>query len=246
VLDHAAQQAVTANPDLFDVDCSLTPVVAYLADHRAETLEGVAAAATEFARRHGSAERAFLLAAGSAGLAAATDQVVRDARWRMAAAVYAAVVLLCLLTFRSWRAVLVTVIPLAFTSLLCEALMARLGIGVRLDTLPVLALGVGIPDFALYLLSVQLARQRAGLPLAAAWAGALRSTGRAVALVGATLSAAVVTWAWSPLKLQADMGLLLTFMFVGNMAAALALVPALSHFLLAPATPRARPARGAS
>jgi predicted RND superfamily exporter protein len=232
VLDSAAHQAVTRNPDLFDADCSLVPVVAYLEDHRAETLERVVATAEQFGRGRAGPERAFLLAAGSAGLAAATNIVVREARWTMAAAVYAAVVLLCLATFRSWRAVAVTVVPLAFTSLLCEALMVLLGIGIELDTLPVLALGVGIPDYALYLLSIQLAHQRAGLPLSAAYARSLRFTGKVVALVGATLAAAVLTWAWSPLQLQADMGVLLTFMFVGNMAAALALVPALSHFLL--------------
>jgi predicted RND superfamily exporter protein len=232
VLDFAVQQAVTHDPDLLDRDCSLLPVVAYLADHRAETLERVVGAAEEFGRAHGGADRRFLLAAGSAGLAAATNVVVREARWPMAAAVYAAVVLLCLATFRSWRAVAVAVVPLAVTSLLCEGLMTLLGIGVKLDTLPVLALGVGIPDFALYLLSIQLAHQRAGLPLDLAWARSLRFTGKVVALVGITLAAAVLTWAWSPLRLQADMGVLLAFMFVGNAAAALALVPALSHFLL--------------
>ena len=73
--------------------------------------------------------------------------------------------LLCFLSLRSWRAVLVTVIPLAVTTVLCEALMAWLGIGVKIATLPVIALGVGIPDFALYLVSIQLAHQRAGVPL---------------------------------------------------------------------------------
>ena len=53
-----------------------------------------------------------------------------------------------------------------------------------------------------------------------------------VALVGITLAAGVVTWAWSPIKFQADMGILLTFMFLWNMIGALVLIPALSHFLL--------------
>ena len=50
--------------------------------------------------------------------------------------------------------------------------------------------------------------------------------------VGLTLAAGVITWAWSPIKFQADMGILLTFMFVWNMVGALVLIPALSHFLL--------------
>jgi predicted RND superfamily exporter protein len=105
--------------------------------------------------------------------------------------------------------------------------------GVKVATLPVIALGVGIGvDYALYLLSVQLARQRAGDSLAAAYRHALQFTGKVVALVGVTLAAGVVCWAWSPIKFQADMGILLTFMFTLNMVGALVLVPALSHFLL--------------
>ena len=61
----------------------------------------------------------------------------------------------------------------------------------------------------------------------------LRFTGKVVALVGATLAAGVVTWVFSPIKFQADMGILLTFMFLWNMGGALVLMPALSRFLLA-------------
>jgi len=108
-----------------------------------------------------------------------------------------------------------------------------LGIGVKVGTLPVIALGVGIGvDYALYLLSIQLAQQRADATLAEAHRCSVQFTGKVVALVGVTLAAGVVTWIWSPIKFQADMGILLTFMFVWNMLGALILIPALSHFLL--------------
>jgi len=70
------------------------------------------------------------------------------------------------------------------------------------------------------------------MPLAEAYRAALSFTGRIVALVGLTLAAGVVTWAWSPIKFQADMGILLAFMFLWNMLGALILIPALSRFLL--------------
>ena len=233
VLNYGAQQASTSNPDLFNSECSLMPVIAYLSDHKAETLERVTASAAAFAAQHGTAERQFLLAAGSAGIEAATNIVVKEANHKMLLYVYAAVILLCFITFRSWRAVLVAVLPLVLTSILCEALMVMLGMGVKVATLPVIALGVGIGvDYALYLLSVQLERQRAGDSLAEAYRHALQFTGKVVALVGVTLAAGVVCWAWSPIKFQADMGILLTFMFTLNMLGALVLVPALSHFLL--------------
>jgi predicted RND superfamily exporter protein len=82
------------------------------------------------------------------------------------------------------------------------------------------------------LLSVQLHYQRQGMPLAQAYRNAVSFTGRVVGLVGITLAAGVVCWAWSPIKFQADMGILLTFMFIWNMLGALILIPALSSFLL--------------
>jgi len=233
VLNYGAQQASVNNPDLFNTDCSVMPVIAYLADHRAETLDRVVQAAEGFALDHTAPERQLLLAAGSAGIEAATNIVVRKAWVQMLGLVYLAVTVLCLITFRSWRAVVVAVVPLVITSVLCEALMVGLGIGVKVATLPVIALGVGIGvDYALYLLSVQLAQQRVGVPLAQAYRSALQFTGKVVVLVGVTLAAGVATWALSPIKFQADMGILLAFMFVWNMVGTVILIPALSRFLL--------------
>ncbi|AMO25669.1 RND transporter [Ramlibacter tataouinensis] len=233
VLNYGAQQASVNNPDLFNTDCSVMPVIAYLSDHRAETLDRVTATAAQFAQAHNAEDRQFLLAAGSAGIEAATNIVVRKAWVQMLLLVYAAVIVLCFITFRSWRAVVVAVVPLVITSVLCEALMVALGIGVKVATLPVIALGVGIGvDYALYLLSVQLAQQRQGVPLATAYRRALQFTGKVVVLVGVTLAVGVGTWAFSPIKFQADMGILLAFMFVWNMIGAVVLIPALSRWLL--------------
>jgi uncharacterized protein len=233
LVNTAVRPAMLYNPELANLDCAVTPVIAYLADHKAETLNRVLGAAEQFAAAHGEPDLQFLPAAGSAGIEAVTNIVVKDSNRTMLLLVYAAVVLLCFITFRSWRAVVVALVPLAITSILCEALMVLLGIGVKVATLPVIALGVGVGvDYALYLLSVQLALQRSGMPLRQAYGRSLRFTGRVVALVGLTLAAGVVTWAWSPIKFQADMGILLTFMFVWNMIGALVLIPSLSYFLL--------------
>ncbi|MOA27310.1 MMPL family protein [compost metagenome] len=82
---------------------------------------------------------------------------------------------------------------------------------------------------------------RNGLPLAEAYARSLYSTGKVVALVGFTLAIGVITWVLSPIKFQADMGLLLSFMFLFNMIGALVMVPALSYFLLGKKTADAAP-----
>ena len=229
----AVNTATTNSPDLLSGDASVAPVIAYLKDHKAATLARVAQVAQDFANEHNSEQRQFLLAAGSAGIDAATNEVVAVANYRMLALVYASVVVLCYITFRNWRAVIVALVPLAITSFLCEALMVVLGIGIKVSSLPVTALGVGCGvDYALYLVTVQLAAQRSGRSLGDAYRDALNFTGRVVCLVGITMGASVITWAWSPIKFQADMGILLAFMFVWNMVGALLLIPALSHFLL--------------
>jgi predicted RND superfamily exporter protein len=228
--------------ELFNQGCSFLSLYVYLKDHKAETLASVVEAAEQFIARESTPDERFMLAAGSAGIAAATNIVVKQAMREMLWWVYGAVLLLCWVTFRSWRAVVVAVLPLVLTSILCEALMVALGMGVKVATLPVIALGVGIGvDYALYVLSVMLARLRAGESLSAAYLHALQFTGRVVMLTGITLALAVGTWALSPIKFQADMGILLAFMFVWNMVGALVLLPALAHFLLRPARPASSP-----
>jgi predicted RND superfamily exporter protein len=234
--------------ELFNQGCSFLSLYVYLKDHKAETLARVVGEVEAFiAEREkvpGAKEQArFMLAAGSAGIDAATNIVVAKAMREMLLWVYGAVLVLCWLTFRSWRAVLVAVLPLVLTSILCEALMVLLGMGVKVATLPVIALGVGIGvDYALYVLSVMLARLRAGASLAEAYKQALQFTGRVVMLTGITLALAVGTWAFSPIKFQADMGVLLAFMFLWNMVGALVLLPALARWLLRPGVAAASPA----
>jgi hypothetical protein len=233
ILNYGALQAIQNTPDITNTECSVMPVIAFLKDHKAATLEAVSSTAEKFIAENKVEGVELLPAAGSAGIEAAVNQEVRDAWLKMLMYIYGAVSILCLIAFRSWRAVLVALLPLALTSTLCEALMVVLGIGVKVATLPVIALGVGIGvDYALYLLSVQLHGQRAGMSLPDAYRAALAFTGRIVALVGFTLAAGVITWAWSPIKFQADMGVLLAFMFLWNMLGALILIPALSYFLL--------------
>jgi predicted RND superfamily exporter protein len=224
---------VTRAPrELFNQNCDFLTLYAYLKDHKADTLESVVALVDQFSKDNNSDKAKFLQAAGNSGVEAATNIVVRKANREMLLLVYGAVILLAFITFRSWRAVVCAVVPLVLTSLLCEALMVWLGIGVKVATLPVIALGVGIGvDYALYVMTVTLNEIRAGHSLSMAYYKALLFTGKVVVLTGLTLGIAVATWALSPIKFQADMGILLAFMFVWNMLGALILLPALGALL---------------
>jgi len=219
--------------ELFNQNCDLLTVYAYLKDHKADTLSSVVQTVERFAAEYNSDNIRFLSAAGNAGIEAATNIVVEKANVQMLVLVYSAVILLAFITFRSWRAVVCAVLPLMLTSILCQALMVWLNIGVKVATLPVIALGVGIGvDYALYILTVTMARLKEGKTLSEAYYQALLFTGKVVVLTGITLGVAVFTWVLSPIKFQADMGILLAFMFIWNMLGALILLPSLGYFLL--------------
>jgi predicted RND superfamily exporter protein len=222
--------------ELFNQNCSLLSLYIYLKDHKAATLQRVVTAVEAFAAENNTSEAQFLLAAGGAGIEAATNIVVKRAWVQMLLLVYIAVAGLAFITFRSWRAVLVALLPLMLTSVLAEAMMVALGMGVKVATLPVIGLGVGIGvDYALYILSVTLAELKRGRSLSLAYYKSLLFTGRVVLLTGFTLALGVLTWVFSDIKFQADMGILLAFMFLWNMLGALVLIPALSCLLLKPA-----------
>lgn len=221
--------------ELFNQDCDLLAVYAYLKDHKADTLSSVVEVVEKFSAEHSTDGLQIMNAAGNAGIEAATNIVVKQANVLMLVLVYSAVIVLSFLTFRSWAAVACAVIPLMLTSILCQALMVLLDIGVKVSTLPVIALGVGIGvDYALYIMTVTLSRLRAGDSLSEAYYCALIFTGKIVILTGLTLGVAVSTWVFSPIKFQADMGILLAFMFIFNMLGALLLLPALASYLIKP------------
>jgi predicted RND superfamily exporter protein len=220
---------------LYNNDCSLAPLLVFLNDHKAETLDRAVSAVQSFAEENNTPELQFLLAAGNAGIEAATNEVIKRSELIILVLVYICVAVMCMITFRSWAATLCIVLPLVLTSVLGNALMAFMGIGVKVATLPVVALGVGIGvDYGIYIYSRLESFLRAGLPLQEAYYETLKSTGKAVLFTGLCLAIGVCTWIFSAIKFQADMGLMLTFMLLWNMFGALWLLPALARFLIKP------------
>ncbi len=220
---------------LVNTDCSFAPIILFLEDHKAETLTRVVNAAEKFIEDNPMDDLTFSLATGNAGIEAATNDVIADAQSQMLMVIYAVVVVLIFGSFTSISAVACIVIPLALTSALCQALMAHLGIGIKVATLPVIALGVGIGvDYGIYIYGRLETFLKQGQGLQEAYLNTLKTTGKAVLLTGIALAIGVGTWIFSPIKFQADMGKLLTFMFLWNMVGAIWLLPALANFLINP------------
>ena len=226
------QAMLRAPRGLFNHNCSMAPLVVFLTDHKADTLQSVTDAVKAFKAENETGELDFLLAAGSAGIEAATNEVIGDAQYLILALVYGVVAFLILVTFRSLTSLIVILTPLALTSVLGQALMAQLGMGVKVATLPVIALGVGIGvDYGIYIYDKLKSYLDEGYSLNDAYLNTVRTTGAAVAFTGIALAVGVATWIFAPTKFQADMGLMLTFMFVWNMIGAMTLLPALMRLL---------------
>lgn len=287
-------QNIDTDTGLLNRDCSAMPVLVFMEDHKAETIQRVVGRAKELRRelaieptvavtdgqpaeaetqpaapeqvngllafaqsvglvsgdvapelteadtcseQVGSAEDClrFRLATGNVGVMAATNEEVRAAQTPILLYVYGAIVLLCLITFRSIRGTICIVLPLVLVSYLAYSLMAFLDIGLKVNTLPVVALGVGIGvDYGIYIFSRLREYLNEGASLDEAYMRTLRLTGRAVLFTAITLAVGVGTWLFSDLKFQADMGILLSFMFIFNMIGAMLLLPALARWLLRP------------
>ena len=220
---------------LLNPDCSAMQVLVFTTDQQGETIASLVANVKDFAARNNSDKLEFKLATNNMGVTAATNEAVDAARWEMNFAIFGALLVMCMITFRSLRATLCILIPLAIVSVLCEALMPVLGIGLKVSTLPVIALGVGVGvDYGIYLYDRIEVHLEEGKSLATAFFEALKERGTAMVFTAVTMTIGVGTWAMSALKFQADMGILLAFMFFLNALGAIFLLPALAAFLLKP------------
>ncbi len=227
-----AADNVPAASGLRNLDCTVMPIYIFAADHKAQTITRLLDTVKAFSAKNPGMP-SFELAAGPLGVDGAVNETVVDTEPKMLMWVYIAVSIVTFLGLRrSWQATLCVILPLVLVTLLADAMMAVLDIGLRVATLPVTALGVGIGvDYGVYTFSRFLhLRQDDGLTFHDAYGTALRETGRAVIITGLTLSVSVATWAFSPLRYQADLGIMLTVMFMFSMFGAILVSPALARF----------------
>ncbi|MEN8820259.1 MAG: MMPL family transporter [Abyssibacter sp.] len=174
----------------------------------------------------------FALATGNVGVMAATNEVVEEQELQVVFWVYVVVILFLWLSFRTLAGVICVVAPLSLVSIMAYAVMAMTDIGLKVATLPVVALAVGIGvDYGIYVYATLVDGIERGLSLEEAMFETLNKTGKAVLFTGVALGVGVGTWLFSALQFQADMGLLLVFMFTANMFGAILVLPALARFL---------------
>jgi predicted RND superfamily exporter protein len=224
-------------------DCSMTAVHLYLTDHKAVTINRVIAAAEAFAASQSEPGVTIRLASGNAGVLAAVNESLERSELPMMLWVYAAIVLLVLVTYRDLRAVLACCLPLTVGTFIGYWFMKELSIGLTVATLPVMVLAVGIGvDYSFYIYNRLQLHLANGQPIVKALEHAILEVGTATIFTAVTLAVGVATWSFSALKFQADMGKLLGFMFMVNMVMAMTALPALAVWLER-LFPRKKPAR---
>jgi len=230
---------IETSTGLLNADCNVIPVMLFLRDHKAETIRRVVDEVKAWRTLNAPAGATFNLATGNVGVMAATNEEVAAKEYPILGWVFAAVILMCLLTFRSGLGTALVFVPLALVSILVYAVMAMVGIGLKVNTLPMVALGAGIGvDYGIYLWSRMQQYLAAGAGVREAFEKTMRVTGASIIFTGITLALGVVTWVFSPLKFQADIGVMLTFMFFVNMLGAIILLPALAAWFVKDRTPR--------
>lgn len=221
-----------ANEDnlFMTMGCQSMNIMVYLLDHKGDTIRRVIRKSKEFIEKHPLEGARILLAGGNAGVMAATNEVVAEAQFPMILLIYLCIFGMCSLFFRNIKGPLFIVGPLFLVSLMGMAFMSAVGLGLNVNTLPVAGVGVGIGvDYGIYVYARLRREQKRQESFADAVMVTLQTTGAAVLYTSLTLSAGVLTWLLSDLKFQADMGLLLGFLFLANMLGALILLPALIY-----------------
>jgi len=213
-----------------NMGCQYMNIMVFLSDHKGDTVRRVIQKSKEFIAGHPMSGARLVLAGGNAGVMAATNEGVADAQLPMMGLIFLCVFVLVWLEFRSVKSTLFIMVPLFAVSVISTAFMKAMGLGLNVNTLPVSSLGVGVGvDYGVYFYARLKEERVKHARFADAVSVTYQTTGMAVLYTAFTLSAGVLTWLLSLLKFQADMGLLLAFLFLANMIGALVLLPALVY-----------------
>ncbi|HEY3433344.1 MAG TPA: MMPL family transporter [Rhodocyclaceae bacterium] len=205
-------------------------MVFYYKDHQAETIRRIVALAEEGIKQVESEVPGLHieLGGGIIGVTAAGNQALHTDHMIIIPAVMIIAFLLVMAYYQSLHAGWLMVLPMLFSTLLTYAYMGAANIGISVNTVPVIAVGVGVGiDYAVYFMDRIREEMALTRNIHKAVINAVATTGYAVSFTAATLIAGVVMWIFmSDLRFQSDAAVLLSFMLIVNAIAAMLIVPA--------------------
>jgi predicted RND superfamily exporter protein len=213
------------NPDGTDAVLSF-----FYKDHQATTLKRVVENSKEFIKGiNGSVENfELLLGGGIIGVSAAIDEENFHDTMLITPIVMLMAFIFVMIYYESLHAGWLMILPMLYATILTYGYMGFMNIGISVNTIPVIAVGVGVGiDYAVYIMDRIREEYEELHDLREAVLRALSTTGLAVGFTAATLIAGVIMWViLSDLRFQSDAALLLTVMLALNAVAAVLLVPA--------------------
>jgi predicted RND superfamily exporter protein len=216
------------------VDPSYTTahVTFFARNHKGDNIARIIARCKEFIAANPMEKAEFKLAGGLIGvLAAANEELVRN-DLLMNFLGFFTIYIIVLFTYRSWMAGVYLLLPLFISNILINAAMAVWGIGINVNTLPLVTVGVGFGiDYGLYILSRIIEEIRVNGDLELSIREALNTSGKAVSFTAVAMVASTALWGFSNIRFNAVMGILLAiWMFVSFIASETLLPVMISYF----------------
>jgi hypothetical protein len=172
----------------------------------------------------------YRLAGGVIGVEAAINEVVAEKQLQTLLVALLGVFVFCSINFRSIKCGLILMLPLALSNFMAFAYMAINEIGLSISTLPVSAAGIGMGvDYGIYLVARLAEEQQRdpSLSLESALNRTIQTYGKSIIYIAGTLVLGLLVWVISPLKFQAQMGIMLALILFLNCLGAVFLVPVL-------------------
>ncbi|MFH0813103.1 MAG: efflux RND transporter permease subunit [Pseudomonadota bacterium] len=201
----------------------------YYKDHKGDTIRQAIAQAKKFINENPIQGAQFKLAGGLIGTVAAVNEEITYSNNMTILLIFIIIYLFVAISYRSFVAGFLIVIPLALANVLTAAYMAINKIGLNINTLPVASLGVGVGvDYSIYIIDrIKQEYRRLG-NVENAIHLAVNTTGKAVSFTATTLVGGIILWYFlSNLRFQAEMSILLSLLMIINMLGAMILVPVL-------------------
>lgn len=216
--------------EYIDTDDRLANMVFYYKDHTGETIRRAVHMAKEWIATTGQQVQGLHidLAGGPVGVTAAINEEAFETNVIVVPAVLALILGFTLWFYGSFHSGFMMLISMSFATTLTYACMGLLKMGLNVNTVPMIAVGIGLGvDYAIYMMDRIKEEMHVAKDVQDAIRRAVSTTGVAIALTATTLVGGIIMWVFiSELRFQADAARLLIIMLVMNMASAMFLVPA--------------------
>ncbi len=164
---------------------------------------------------------------GEAGLFLAANDVLKQLDFMNITFVLLVIYICCAFTFRSLTAGALFIISCVMANFGAFVYMNARGIGLTIDTIPVISLGIGLGvDYGIYTVARIRDEVAGGIGIEDSITTALHTTGAAVFSTFAVMVGGILPWAFSPLLFHNEMSVLLIFLMATNMIAGVLILPA--------------------